>query len=82
MTGRMRAMQNQGHLRVVMESLLCEEEGSNCFIWMLRARRTQKVGGSRDTQAPGTWGQAGQWSHSEHNPTVTPSTLIQRWYVR
>lgn len=56
----MRAMKNQGHFRVLMDSLWGEEEGSNGFLWKLRARRAQKVGGSRDTQAPGTWGQAGQ----------------------
>lgn len=31
MTRRMRAMQNQGHFMVAMDSLMCEEEGSNCF---------------------------------------------------
>lgn len=59
MSRRTRAMQTPRHCRAVTDSLLCEEEGSHHFIWIIRSREAQKVEASRDTQVPGIWGRVG-----------------------
>ena len=79
---RIRVMQNPRQFKVVMDSLLSEEESSNHFIWILRARRAQKVEESETHPGLRHLGICRLVITFRHSLTVTPIILSQRQCVR
>lgn len=84
MSRKIRATQNPRYFRVALDCLLCEEEDSNNFIFIVRKIQAQKVGESRDTrpQALGdlqardhTQTQSHRYSHHTQSRCVRQSVL-------
>lgn len=68
-------MQNPRHFKVVMDSILCEVEGSNHFIWILRAKKGLESGRVQGHPGLRHLGTHRPVITFRHNPTITAITL-------